>query len=136
MDKTKIEEMPIGTRYYENASCKIRFCTAIPATLRQKTRELTSLEVPENLRRRGMANELMTNVCDEADACEMLLVLFPEPFGTGDVMSRGRLADWYESFGFQIIQVTPKVMMARMPHSTPGPFQPTHVAQIINRIAK
>lgn len=128
--------MPVGVRYYENASCKIRVCTAIPNQLRTKTRELLSLDVPENLRRQGMAKELMMNVCDEADACEMLLLLFPEPYGSGEKMEKGKLIDWYTTFGFQVIQVTPKVMMARMPHSTPGPFKPNYVGQITDRNMK
>ena len=136
MAKTEIKDMPVGVRHYENASCKIRFCTAIPNQLRSKTRELISLDVPENLRRQGMAKELMTNVCDEADACEMLLLLFPEPFGPGEKMSQNELINWYGKFGFQTIQVKPKVMMARMPHSTPGPFKPNYVGAIVDRNMK
>lgn len=133
---TKIEDMPLGVRHYENASCKIRLCTAIPNQIRMKCRELVSLDVPENLRRTGMAKELMVNVCDEADACEMLLLIFPEPFGAGPKMTQAQLVDWYMTFGFQVIQVKPKMMMARMPHSTPGPFKPNYVGQIADRNMK
>lgn len=132
----EIKNMPVGTRYFENASCKIRFCMAIPNQLRSKTRELISLDVPPNLRRRGMAKELLINVCDEADACAMLLVLFPEPFGVEPRMTQPKLIEWYTNFGFNVIQVTPKVMMARMPFSTPGPFKPNYIGVIADRNMK
>lgn len=126
----KIKDMPTGVRHYENASCKIRVCTAIPNQLRTKCRELVSLDVPENLRNTGMGTALMTNVCDEADACEMLLLLFPEAFGTGPMLSNVELEAFYAKFGFQVIQVKPKVMMARMPHPTPGPFVPNYIGAL------
>lgn len=132
MQKVQIKNMPTGVRHYENASCKLRICTAVPNQLRSKTRELVSLDVPENLRRTGMATALLTNVCDEADACEMLLLLFPEPFGEGPRMTVEQLADWYSRFGFQTIQYKPALMMARMPHSTPGPFIPNYVGNTRN----
>lgn len=128
-----IKDMPIGTRFYENASCKIRFCVAIPNQLRSKTREVVSLDVPTNLRRRGMAKELMIDVCDEADACKILLVLFPEPFGTDPKMSQKQLIDWYGKFEFQVVQVEPKVMMVRMPCTDLIPSQLNYVNQIIYR---
>lgn len=125
--------MKTGIRHHENASCKISICTAIPNQMRTKTRELVSLDVPENLRRTGMATELLFNVCDEADAHNMILILFPKPFGEGAKLSGDELASWYaRKFGFQIIQANP-VMMARMPHSTPGPFKPNYVAQVADR---
>lgn len=124
----EITKMKTGIRYLNNASCKINICMAVPNQLRAKCRELTSLDVPANLRRSGMATELMTMVTEEADAHNMLLVLFPEPFGEEPKLSALQLEDFYERFGFQMIQVHPKPMMARMPHSTPGTFKVNEIA--------
>jgi N-acetylglutamate synthase-like GNAT family acetyltransferase len=132
----QIKDMPVGTRFYENASCKIRFCVAIPNQMRSKTRELVSMDVPVNLRRQGMAKELMINICDEADECSMLVIVFPEPFGSGEKMTEEQLIEWYTKFGFQVIQAAPKTIMARMPHSTPGVFKPNYVGQITDRKMK
>lgn len=128
--------MKIGIRHYENASCKVSICTAIPNQLRTKTREITSVDVPENLRKQGMATELLRNICDEADANEITLLLFVKPFGEGEKMTADQLADWYQNkFGFMVIQPKP-MMMARMPHSTPRPFKPNYVGVITDRNMK
>ncbi len=125
--------MKTGIRHYENATCKISICTAIPNQMRARTRELTSLDVPENLRKQGMATELMRNVCDEADAHNMTIVLFVKPFGEGTKLDETQLREWYQTaFGFMILQAKP-MMMARMPHSTPKPFKPN---LIMNSILK
>jgi N-acetylglutamate synthase-like GNAT family acetyltransferase len=123
-----ITKMETGVRHYKNASCKITICMGVPNQLRAKCRELVSLDVPENLRRTGMATELVRQVTEEADKHNMLLVLFPEPFGEGPKMSQDQLVDFYSTFGFQSIQARPKLMMARMPHSTPGAFKVNEIA--------
>ena len=129
-------EMKSGIRYYENASCKISTCTAIPERMRAKTRELTHVDVPENLRKQGMATQLLTNVCDEADAHGITLLIFPEPFGTGPKMSKDALMKWYSAkFGFTAIQAKP-VMMARAPFGSPRVFKPTLIASLINKVIK
>ena len=128
--------MKAGIRYYENASCKIGTCMAIPERMREKTRELSHIDVPENLRKQGMATQLITNVCDEADAHGITLLLFVEPFGTGHKMSKNALMTWYsDKFGFTAIQSEP-VMMARMPFGSPRVFKPTLVTSLINKALK
>jgi len=123
-----VTKMETGVRHHENASCKIAICTAVPNQLRAKCRELVSLDVPENLRRTGMATALMKKIMKEADDCNMLLILFPEPFGEGIQMNKEQLITFYEGFGFQSIQAKPKVMMARMPHANPGVFKVNEIA--------
>lgn len=99
--------------------------------MRSKTRELTSLDVPVNLRNQGMGTRLMINVCDEADANGVTLILFPKPYGDVPSMSKYELEEWYASkFGFHTIQNNP-IMMARMPFATPGSFKPTFIASAI-----
>lgn len=124
--------MITGIRHYENASCKVLICTALPRGMRAKTREIVSVDVPENLRKQGMATQLLMNICDEADAHKIVLTLFPKPFGTGPMMTQDQLIDWYSNkFGFHAIQSQPVVMMARMPGSTPGPFKPSLITEMI-----
>jgi N-acetylglutamate synthase-like GNAT family acetyltransferase len=111
--------MKPGLRFKENATCRISICNALPIHMRQQTRELSRLDVPENLRRQGMAWRLLTGVTEEADKHNVTLVLFVKPFGTGLGMSAEMLEEWYQArFGFHTIQKNP-TMMARMPHSTP-----------------
>lgn len=120
--------MKTGVRHYLNASCQVRMCEAIPPRIRQSTREIISVDVPENLRRQGMATELLRNVCDEADAHGITLILFVKPFGDGLRPDEDQLASWYVSkFGFTMIQVAP-TMLARMPGATPMQFKPKPIA--------
>jgi len=130
MVESIFKEMKPGVRFYENATCKVSICTAIPNRLRLKTREITHVDVPENLRKQGMATQMLLNVCDEADAHKIVLVLFPKPFGEGVKMDQEQLIRWYsEKFGFSVIQGKP-IMMARMPFSTPGVFKPNYLGQV------
>lgn len=125
--------MKTGIRHYENASCKVLMCVAIPNRLRTRTREIVSIDVPENLRRQGMATQLLRNICDEADAHRMTLIVFPKPFGDGPKMSQRDLIEWYDSkFGFRAIQAEP-VMMARIPYASLRPPKLNFIAQVIDR---
>lgn len=81
---------------------------------------MSRLDVPENLRKQGLAHALMVQVTEEADKYGITLVLFAKPFGDDPRMTLDELKAWYERrFGFLVLQETPGVMMARMPHSTP-----------------
>jgi len=124
--------MKTGTRFHQNASCKITFCAAIPNQLRAKTREVSCVDVPENLRKQGMATQLLKNVCDEADAGKIILLLFVKPFGGNPSMDKEQLIEWYANkFGFAVIQTKPSIMMARMPFATPGYFKPTLITSAL-----
>ena len=120
--------MKTGIRHYENASCRVSYPMSLPANLRGRVREISHVDVPENLRKQGMATNLVANICDEADAHRMVLILTVDPFGDGEKMSKEDLQFWYErKFGFQKIQEKP-LMMARMVFATPKPFLPTQFA--------
>lgn len=128
--------MKFGIRHYENASCKISACMGLPVRLRMKTRELSHVGVPENLRRQGMATQLLTNVCDEADAHGMTLMITVESHGPGPEIPKEILAAWYsEKFGFAPIQAEP-LLMARLPFGSPKVFRPTAIASLINKATK
>lgn len=114
--------MKPGLRHEENAACFISICNALPVHMRPQTRELSKLDVPENLRKQGMATRLLTKVTEEADAHGITLILFPRPFGDEPRMNVDQLEEFYtRRFGFIRIQAKPP-MMARMPWSTPRFF--------------
>lgn len=101
------------------ARCRIRQATGLPERMRARTRELCCLEVPAGEQGKGYATTLVHKVCREADAANIVLVLWPQPFGENVALSRDQLEAWYSrAFGFQRIQHDP-VLMARMPGATP-----------------
>lgn len=119
--------MTPGLRTLGEATLTIGVCRALPPEMRPQTRELSGLEVPPESRGEGQASALMHQVCDEADAAGITLVLFVQPFNDPD-MGRAQLIDWYaKRFGFMPIQADPP-LMARMPGSTPRTLSPVSKA--------
>lgn len=113
----------LGKRRYGAACLELRVSRALPAHMREKTRELRGLATPIEERNKGLATELMGFVTDEADDAGITLVLWVQPFGDVE-LGRSQLKGWYERrFGFQEIQAEP-LMMARMPGSTPRRLNP------------
>lgn len=111
--------METGNRKLGPATCRIRQTVAVPAHMRDKVRELASLEVPASEQRKGLATALVHNVCAEADESGIVLLLWPKPWGESQAMTEQQLVDWYSrTFGFQQIQPEP-LLMARQPGSTP-----------------
>lgn len=120
--------MKIGIRALKNASLQVSMPTALPKKMHQGTREISHVDVPENLRRQGMATRLLQMVCKEADEANMVLFLQVGPFGEGPRMDKEELRIWYEtSFGFTPIQVEP-LLMARMPFVVPSRFKANPLA--------
>jgi hypothetical protein len=84
-------------------------------------RELAELQCTQQ--RCGFATTLVHAVCREADQHGIVLMLAPQPFGDHIAMSKDQLVDWYaREFGFMEFQAQP-LLMARLPHSTPGKLQ-------------
>lgn len=101
------------------ASCRIRQTNAVPERMRGRIREVCCVEVPAAEQNKGYATTLLHKVCREADEHNVVLVIWPHPFGDNISLSKGQLIDWYrERFGFQCIQPEP-YLMARMPGATP-----------------
>lgn len=122
--------MITGYRTCGAARLRVRQCTALPVEMRARTREIHELEVPHDKQHQGYATSLMHKVCREADKQNIVLVLYPQPFGDNIALSRRQLIEWYEGrFGFQCIQAEP-VLMARLPGATPRllQLQPTMAA--------
>ena len=109
--------MEIGHRHHGDAQARIRLCPGLGPKLHASTRELCDLQVREERQGRGHASALLREVCNEADAAGVMLVLFVEPFGTG--LSADDLVAWYGRHGFAEIQARPVRMMARMIGATP-----------------
>lgn len=112
--------MKTGPRKVGAATCRVRQCNALPEAMRQKTREVASLEVPFAEQGKGYATTLMHAVCREADEANLVLVLTPCPFGDNTRLSTDELVAWYErDFGFSQIQKDPVTLLARLPGATP-----------------
>lgn len=111
--------MKTGERKVGPAVCRVRQTNAVPERMRGRVREITGVEVPAAHQNKGFATTLMHKVCREADEANIVLVLWPNPFGDNVNLSKGQLIDWYrDRFGFQCIQPDP-YLMARMPGATP-----------------
>lgn len=124
--------MPTGERKVGPARCRVRQCTALPERMRPKTREVVDVEVPFEEQGKDYATTLLHKVCREADAANLVLVLSPQPFGDNINLSKEQLEQWYEhSFGFQVIQRAPMVLMARMAHGTPRMLQLNPVTEAL-----
>tara|TARA_R110000823_G_C15937072_1_gene500045 strand:- start:2719 stop:3093 length:375 start_codon:yes stop_codon:yes gene_type:complete len=106
--------MIAGQRTSGPASLKVRVSLALPKHLRDKTREITKVHTPAAEQGNGHATELLQQVCDEADAAGLTLVLWPRPYGDDIALSQAQLQAWYARFGFRVIQPAP-VLMARAP---------------------
>lgn len=111
--------MITGERKVGAASCRVRQTNAVPERMRARVREVTALRTEASEQGKGYATTLMHKVCREADAANMVLILYPLPFGAHQGLGLSYLESWYEArFGFAIIQHEP-VLMARMPGATP-----------------
>lgn len=104
--------MKPGIRQHGPATLKLSFNSSVPAHLRGGVLELSHLIVPEQHRKQGYASLLLQKVCAEADEAGKVLLLMPKPY---DVigMDREQLVDFYQRFGFEVIQERPAVLMAR-----------------------
>lgn len=106
--------MKIGERKHGHAKCMVSFCSALPEHMRQGVREISALETDPHHRGEGDATKLMKEICADADARRMILVLMVQPFGVLPRMSGPQLIAWYMTFGFQPLPNGTTTMLARM----------------------
>ena len=99
--------MQLGQRRHEGTSLELSVSEALPRHLACII-EISKLQTPKLLRRMGLATDLLLQVCDEADAEGVVLMLMPE--------GEDWLEQWYARFGFATIQTEPVVLMARPPN--------------------
>jgi len=97
--------MKTGVRIHGGASCNVDHSPAFPVGIM----EVSSLFVPESLRRNGLASKLLHIVCKDADTSETPLALMI------DTDKPLWLATLYEKHGFETIQADPVCIMARRP---------------------
>ena len=105
-----MDGMKLGKRQLGAASCHLAPSDALPAKMREVI-EVSSVHVDEWHRRKGIANRLMDQICEEADKEKTVLILMPdgEPW----------LQQWYRTHGFVTLQPEP-LIMARPPYQLPN----------------
>lgn len=106
-----------GIRQLNDASlCVTPAGDALPEHMRAGVREITSLHVPLESRRKRIATALLNFVCQEADANCITLMLTAHPMDD-EGLSEAQLVAWYQRFGFQPLEETVKgTVMARRVH--------------------
>lgn len=92
----------------------ISFCAALPEKMKRDVREVSSVHCATSDRRKGYATELMKEICADADARKMILVLMVQHYGAGTQMSNPQLTEWYERFGFRPLPNGDTILLARM----------------------
>ena len=95
------------------ATAKVTHSQMVPAHMRGRAREVSSLVVDAAYRGHGYARALMTTLIEEADADGLVLLVVVAPFDDSP-MDQSALQAWYERLGFVAIQADPLVM-ARQP---------------------
>lgn len=110
--------MTPGPRRFKSASLRIAIPLGIEgdddadtANMREGIRELIDLQSGNP--RKGHATSLLHNVCTEADV--ELKVLMLQVAAYDDGMGNEQLQKWYAKHGFDVIQESPVLLMARQP---------------------
>lgn len=118
--------MQTGPRELGASTLEVRISMALPKRMRDRTREITRVHTEPDAQRRGDATRLLEQVCSEADALGITLVLWPRPYGEDIALSAGQLREWYARHGFVQIQPAPP-LMARMPYQTAARMTPAAI---------
>lgn len=106
-----------GKRQLNSAELTVSLSDAVPAHMRDHTREVSHVFVPVADRRQHLATALMNLVCQEADANGITLLLTAHPYDDGGPTA-DELQNWYAQFGFRDLQDSPNgKIMARQVHN-------------------
>ena len=62
--------------------------------------EVNRIVILEEYRGQGLGTKLMNQLCAEADKHQVVLRLFPRPYGANNRTTRRRLVRFYKRFGF------------------------------------
>jgi GNAT superfamily N-acetyltransferase len=119
-----------GRREFKQASLTVAIPEALPAHMREHTREITHVFVPHAHRSQRLATALLNFVCQEADANKITLILTAqrvEDAGGASVSGNdtaapntAQLIAWYQQFGFVKLQDTEQgAFMARQVRERP-----------------
>lgn len=101
--------MKLGKRIKGGCTCLLSHSDALPANLKDVI-EVSNIYTDEWHRNKGHANKLLDDICEDADKSGIVLMLMPDDQW---------LVKWYESHGFQTIQIDP-IIMARPPYREPN----------------
>ena len=99
--------MKLGQRRLGAATLNLSHSDALPTSLKEVV-EVSCVHTDEWHRKKGIANRLMIQVCEEADKCCVVLMLTCDPGGW--------LEKWYRTHGFVTLQTAPAFLMARPPY--------------------
>ena len=102
--------MTPGLRKHKSATARIAVPMGLPEEMRDQIREL--IDVHSENQRKGHASALLRNLCKEADADWLTLLV--QVYAYDDGMSSEQLRKWYAKFGFVLVQEDP-MLMARSP---------------------
>ena len=102
--------MTPGLRSLNSASVRVASADGFPEEIRELSRELLDLRSTDQ--RKGDASALLKQVCAEADAWWITLIVVARKYDDG--MDDSQLLKWYEKFGFTLVQAEPPIM-ARTP---------------------
>jgi len=123
--------MKYGPRKHGAASCEVIACKGVPEKMRKDIREVIKVFCEPDARHRGDATALLEEVCREADAKRMILMISVGPYGDAPPLSKAALVQWYsETFDFRPIQAEP-LIMARMFNTLRKPVLAEKVSLII-----
>lgn len=112
-----MDELKPGRIVMGESSLEISYPSILPPAEREKAREISDLLTRKGERGNNSANSLMQEVCAQADAHGVLLLLMPQAYGT-DGLTTEQLIEWYQRrHGFITLQTTPATILVRMPRA-------------------
>jgi len=112
----------LGQQSRGSASCMVSKTVQVPLSMRESIREVSRVYTPKADRGQGLATALMRDLCEQADALHLALLIHVQPYSDSE-MDAAQLEAWYARFGFQVFQEFPK-LMARPVGSTPRVLKP------------
>lgn len=102
-----------GWQENKGSRLKLTVATGVPANMQPLIREISAFETKPKQQNKGYGASLLNKVCKDADKYQKVLLLRPMPFGNM-TLTELQLIQWYERFGFVVIQPEP-TLMARKP---------------------
>lgn len=98
----------IGTVELGPASAELSINGSVRPHLRDRVRDLSHINVPEDKRRQGHATRLLEAICEQADVNQVALLLEVKSDGE---MTNEELKAWYAKHGFLDLQAEPCLMV-------------------------
>lgn len=123
--------MRYGERKFGGATCTVKAALGLPKDMQKDVREIVEVYTDPLRRGQGDATKMLHQICKEADAKRMVLMLTVEPFSENQALSKDQLLEWYTTtFDFNTIQAEP-LILARMFNPFPESGLTEKMGQII-----